>query len=463
MWRLTRTARPTADSAAVEADLDRAERSGFRLAVIGRSVALAPIGLYYGYVLHWPSGLYAVLAIAALIAVGLVQLPLLGTRHERIWHRYALFAFDLTAFAAHLALIPLSTGGDVPQNLVFLRGIALVFIIIAASVLTLSPVLVLWTGCCAVVALWAAIAWVLAGMERIITWSDLPAGPSPEQYFAVVLNPDFIALQSRVMDSIVILLVTGIAALAVHRARQVVRARAAAEHQRNRVLQVFGQYVPEQVAAALIDTQTLAPQTREASVLFADIKDFTRLSESLAPADVIGLLNRFFDEAATVIVARGGVVVNFVGDAMVVAFNAPLPAADHAVRAVEAARALLALAASRDFAGHRLALRIGVASGVVAAGTVGGAGRQSYTIYGDTVNLAQRLQVLTKELDTDCLISDATYMAAGAACHDAVANGTVSVRGREQPVQVFAIACAPDAADEASPPQIGPQPLPQPT
>ncbi|TWT15417.1 adenylate/guanylate cyclase domain-containing protein [Reyranella sp. CPCC 100927] len=462
MWRFTRTASATAVGAAVEADLDHAERAGFGLAVIGRSVALAPIGLYYGYVLHWPSGLYALLAVSLLIAIGLVQLPLLGTRHERVWHRYALFAFDVTAFAAHLALVPLSTGGDVPQNLVFLRGITLVFIIIAASVLTLSPKLVLWTGICAVAALWAAIGWILAGMDRIITWSDLPAGPSREQYVAVVLDPDFIALQSRVMDSIIILLVTGIAALAVHRARAVVRARAAAEHQRNRVLRLFGQYVPEQVAAALMDTQTLAPQTRDASVLFADIKDFTRLSESLAPADVIGLLNRFFDEAATVIVMRGGVVVNFVGDAMVVAFNAPLPAADHAVRAVEASRALLDLAGSRDFAGHRLALRIGVASGAVAAGTVGGAGRQTYTIYGDTVNLAQRLQELTKELDTDCLISDATHAAAGAACDDAVANGTVTIRGREQPVGVFAIAHPKAPTMSVSPPMVS-QPLPQPT
>ncbi|HJQ57706.1 MAG TPA: adenylate/guanylate cyclase domain-containing protein [Vineibacter sp.] len=439
MWRFTREVPRTID-AAVEADLDQAGRAGFRLAVIGRSVALAAVAAYYVYVISWPNGLYAFAAILAVAALGLLSLRLLGTRHERAWHRYALFAFDVAVFGAYLALVPLSGGDEVPQNLAFVRGVTLVFIIIAASVLTLSPALVLWTGACAVVALWAAIAWILVGMDRVLTWADLPPSPTREQYFSVVLDPDFIALQTRVMDSLTILMVTVIAALAVHRAREVVRARAAAEHQRNHVQRLFGQYVPAQVAAALIDSgESLAPQTREASVLFADIKDFTRLSELLSPAEVIELLNRFFDQAASLVAQRGGVVVNFVGDAMVIAFNAPLPASDHAARAVEAARALLAMAAVRDFAGRRLALRIGVASGPVAAGSVGGAGRQTYTVYGDTVNLAQRLQALTKELDTDCLISDATFRAAGSAGDGAVANGTVAVRGRERPVEVFAI------------------------
>ncbi len=447
MWPATRLFRRTVDGAEVEADLDRAGRAGFRLAVIGRSVALGVVGLYYGYVLHWPSSLYALLGVSAFVALGLIPLTLLGTHHERIWHRYALFTADLAVFGAYMALLPLSSGDDVPQNLSFMRGIALVFIIIAASFLTLSPALVLWTGAFAVAALWAATGWIMAGMERVITWSDLPPAPTREEFFAVVLNPDFFALQSRVMDSVVILAVTGIAALAVHRARDVVRARAAAEHQRNRVQRLFGQYVPEQVAAALIASgETLAPQTRQASVLFADIKDFTRLAESLAPADLISLLNRFFDAAAALVAEHGGVVINFVGDAMIIAFNAPLPATDHAARAVAAARALLNLAHAREFDGQKLALRIGVASGPVAAGSVGGAGRQTYTIYGDTVNLAQRLQVMTKDLATDCLICDATRAAAGGSGHGIIANGTLPVRGREQPVAVFALAPAVAAA-----------------
>ena len=134
---------------------------------------------------------------------------------------------------------------------------------------------------------------------------------------------------------------TGIAALAVHRARNVVRAHAAAEAKRTHIQRVFGRYVPAQVAEQLIDAGQLAPQQREASIIFADIVGFTRLSETLPPAQVIGLLNKFFSAVTAIVDERGGVVVNHVGDAIIAAFNAPLPTEAHAARAVGAARALL--------------------------------------------------------------------------------------------------------------------------
>jgi class 3 adenylate cyclase len=134
--------------------------------------------------------------------------------------------------------------------------------------------------------------------------------------------------------------------------------------------------------------------------------------------------------------------VNHVGDGLIAAFNAPLPVDGHAARAVDAARALLGLVAERGFEGHRLRLRIGIATGPVAAGTVGGAERQTYTLYGDAVNLAQRLQELTKEFETDCLISGTTFEAARSGCGDAVAIGSVPVRGREAPAEVFALGVA---------------------
>jgi len=130
--------------------------------------------------------------------------------------------------------------------------------------------------------------------------------------------------------------------------------------------------------------------------------------------------------------------VNHVGDALIAAFNAPLPAQDHAARAVAAARALQTLVSNREFDEHRLHLRIGVATGPVAAGTVGGPTRQTYTVYGDTVNLAQRLERLNKELGTRSLISGATFEGARATCADAVAVGSVQVRGRDGTVEVFA-------------------------
>ncbi|HJQ56376.1 MAG TPA: adenylate/guanylate cyclase domain-containing protein [Vineibacter sp.] len=428
------------ESSAVEAALADAERNGFRLAVVGRTCALVAIAAFYLSVMRYPNNLYVAGAILAIAAIGMASLALIGRRHERAG-RYAFFTIDVAAISFMLAFAPLSSGGDVPQNLVFLvsRREEYYFVVVAVSVLALSPALVLWTGFCAVVGLAAATTWILVGMDRVVSTGDLPLGPSRDDFLAVVLSPDFLGIPARVNVGLVIALITCVAALAVHRARNVVRAHAAVEAKRSRVQQLLGRYVPAQVAEQLVDAGRLAPQLREASVLFADIEGFTSLSEHLPAPKVISLLNSFFSAATARVEAQGGIVVNHVGDALIAAFNAPLPVDGYPARAVEAARELQSLVSAQAFDGHRLRLRIGIASGPVAAGTVGGATRQTYTVYGDTVNLAQRLERMNKELETDCLICGATFAAARSDCPDAAPVGTVQVRGRESSVEVFAL------------------------
>ena len=423
----------------VEAALADAERNGFRLAVIGRTCALVAVASFYLEAFGYPNNVVAAAGILFTAALGLIPLGLVGGRLEGA-ARYALFTLDAASASAIVALAPLSSGGDIPQNLVFLSSRNEYFhAIVALSILALSPRLVLWTGACVVTGLAGATAWIMAGMQRVVSLEGLPVAPSREDYLSVVLSPDFLGLPVRVIEGVMIALVTCIAALAVHRARNVVRAHAAAEAERTRVEGIFGRYVPAQVAEQLLHAGHLGPQQREASIIFADIVGFTRLSENLPADQVIGLLNKFFSAVTAIVDERGGVVVNHVGDAIIAAFNAPLPTEAHAARAVGAARALLALVAEREFEGHRLHLRIGVATGPVAAGTVGGAGRETYTLYGDTVNLAQRLEELNKELDTQCLISGTTFDAAGPDCVDTIAIGAVHVRGRERAVEVFAL------------------------
>jgi adenylate cyclase len=426
-----------ADSA-VEAALADAESKGFRLAVIGRSCALVPIALFYLTVYAHPNNIYVAALILAVAAVGLAPLWADGGRYQSIG-RYAFFTFDVAAISAMLAFAPLSGGGDVPQNLVFLSSrTEYYYVVVAISLLALSPALVLWTGFCILVGLAGATAWIAAGMERVVSLGDLPPSPSREDYLAVVVNPDFLGIQVRVIEGVVIALATCVIALAVQRARGVVRAHAAAEAERARVQGIFGRYVPAQVAEQIVRAGQLAPQQREASVVFVDIEGFTLLSESLPPAQLIGLLNSFFGAATAVVDEWGGVVVNHVGDALIAAFNAPLPVDGHPARAVGAARSLLSLVSTREFEGRRLRVRIGVATGPVAAGTVGGAGRQTYTLYGDTVNLAQRLEELNKEFKTDCLVCGTTFTAARSECAGATAMGSLRVRGRDNAVEVFA-------------------------
>lgn len=425
-------------SNAVDTALAAAERWGFKLGVMGRTCALAAIAVFYLIGFPMPNNLIVIGAVLAIAAVGLVPLALVGGRFERVG-RFAFFALDMAVVSFVLAVVPISSSGDIPQNFVFLSSRTPYFyIVLAVSILSLSPGLVLWTGLCAVLGLTGATAWIIAGMEQVVSFGDLAASPTREQYFGVVFNPNFLAYQVRISEGLVMAVVTGIAALAVHRARNVARSHAATEERRSRVQQLLGRYVPQQVADQLVDSE-LAPQQREASVLFADIEGFTGLSERLSPPELIALLNSFFGAATQIVDERGGIVVNHVGDAIIAAFNAPIAVAEHSARAIDAACALQALMTARDFHGHRLRVRIGVATGPVAAGTVGGARRQTYTIYGDTVNLAQRLERLNKELQTQTLVCGATYRGAGQNDASARCVGAVQVRGRELAVEVFSI------------------------
>lgn len=162
------------------------------------------------------------------------------------------------------------------------------------------------------------------------------------------------------------------------------------------------------------------------------------MSEKKSPEEVIAFLNAFFDTATDIVSENGGVVISFVGD-VVAAFNAPLPSEEHARQAVRTARALLEMCAARNFEGINIRLRVGVATGPVASGSVGGGQRQAYTVYGDTVNLAQRLEVLNKEHGTSALFVEATAQAVGSDV-EFRRVATTPVRGRDQPVDVFTFA-----------------------
>ena len=434
----------------VEAELAAAERAGLKTGIKGRTLALLPIAAWLGLSGSFPGNLYGVALVTGFILLGLLQFRLIGSRWERRWQRYAFLTVDIAALGALAAFMPLSTGGEVPQ-IIALRayGVYYLFLVLGVAALSLSPGLVLWAGAATSVALWSAFLWIVSGMERTVSWADLPPGPSAQAYLDVFLDPDFIGIGNRIEETAFILLTAAVLAVAVRRAREVVRRHARAERQRARIREVFGRYVPAEVAGALLsDDGTLAAQTRPASILFVDIEGFTRFAEGRHPERVIAVLNAYFDSVAKTIGAQGGVVISFIGDAVLAAFNLPLPQPDYAARALAAAEALLALSARDSFDGEALKIRVGIATGPVAAGSVGGGGRQTYTVYGDTVNLAQRLEAKNKELGTRLLVCAETRAACGAEALTEV--GEVPIRGRSEAVRVFAPARA--EAVSSSPP-----------
>lgn len=203
------------------------------------------------------------------------------------------------------------------------------------------------------------------------------------------------------------------------------------------IRRVFGKYVPESVAEAIVSGQgKLEPRYTLATILYTDIENFTRISESMEPEHVLQMLNEYFEALVEPVNRNGGVVNQFQGDAMLVTFNVPLPDEKHADRAVQAASEIQKILANRKFAGVSLVTRIGINSGDVIAGNVGSGERMNYTVHGDAVNLAARLERLNKEYDSKVLVSDATVKLLNEN-HPIEPIGQVSIRGKSSMSKVY--------------------------
>lgn len=207
--------------------------------------------------------------------------------------------------------------------------------------------------------------------------------------------------------------------------------------QRELMRRAFGRFVPEAIADRLIDNPTaLAPVTREATALFTDIAGFSTLAEQMPPQRLIELLNAYFGGLIEVIEAHGGVIQQFQGDAILATFNLPVTDPQHAANALRAALDIDHLRDRELPGGIRLATRIGINSGTMVGGTVGGAARVGYTVHGDAVNLAARIQELNKRYATRLLLSEHSAQLAGplVALRQV---GTAEVRGRRRPVTLY--------------------------
>jgi adenylate cyclase len=199
-------------------------------------------------------------------------------------------------------------------------------------------------------------------------------------------------------------------------------------------------FVPSQVAQRLAERGAATlDEELVATVLFSDIRGFSTLAEELPARDVAVLLARHLGAMAEVVVAHGGTIDKFAGDAVMAVFGAPDPLPDHAERALQCALAMQArqaeLNTEREDSRPPIEIGIGVNTGTVIAGTVGGGGRLEYTVLGDAVNVAQRLQSESK--GGEILASAATVAAAPGATGESL--GALSVKGRREPVEAFRV------------------------
>ncbi|MGD1924404.1 MAG: adenylate/guanylate cyclase domain-containing protein [Paracoccaceae bacterium] len=420
------------------ADIDNAlaetERAGLLLTLNVRTVLVLLIMLFIGGTQGLDTGYFGVAVCSVFLISGLIYRSLVQRKRDSDWMRYGFVALDVAMLAMVAAIVPLSIHGDVPQIFVFRTyGINVFFFVLATSALSLSPRLVLWTGFATAASIWAAWGWIIADMDRRVTWSDIVDDRTAEKYIEIVLDPDHIGLADRFVETLLI----AVTAAAVQRARTMLRRQISSERSRAEVAEVFGRFVPQEVVDRLSTSSGQLPSiSREATVLFVDIEGFTRFAETADPQKIVETLDAYFATVSDVMTRHNGVVISLIGDAARVAFNAPLENDAHAKSAIDAARDLLDRIRTETFAGQHFDIRIGIATGTVAAGTVGGKGRRSYTLYGDTVNLAQRLEAYNKEIGTPLLVDESTWRAAGAP-QSLEPSGECPVRGREAGASIY--------------------------
>ncbi|MEI8255220.1 MAG: adenylate/guanylate cyclase domain-containing protein, partial [Deltaproteobacteria bacterium] len=218
--------------------------------------------------------------------------------------------------------------------------------------------------------------------------------------------------------------------------------------ERDKLRSTFGKYMTESVLEHLLAGKVaLGGETLTVTVLFSDIRSFTSISERMDAQALVRLLNEYFTEMVSIVMEHDGVVDKYIGDAIMAVFGAPVMRPEDAVNAV---RAAVAMRKSLARLNERLAARgdpplrtgIGLHTGEVVAGNIGSEQRMEYTVIGDAVNLASRLESATKELGIEILMSATTYELVKSEI-DAKPVDEIKVKGRDQAVMVYGIGDVP--------------------
>jgi len=255
------------------------------------------------------------------------------------------------------------------------------------------------------------------------------ADPPPDVYYHAVRS--------------VVVLICGMLAGAVGlQLRRQFAASILAATARDRITNLFGQHVSPQVVERLMaEGAATESEVRRIAVMFVDFRSFTAGASTRSPREVVDRLDGAFAVLVDILDRHGGIVNKFLGDGFLALFGAPLEAHDAAQHAVAAAREMLdANERVNKATSWPLRIGIGIHVGEVVAGNIGSPRRKEYTVIGDTVNFAARLEALNKEFHSQFLISDAVHDALGAECNDAVSLGDVPIRGYDRPVPVWKLA-----------------------
>ena len=403
----------------LHASIRHSELSGLTFAFRARSFAILVVSAWLAWIVPWPRDAYYLGFAALFFILGYVPYRLRHHRHAD-WIKFGFVILDVALVtAAILVPPPAGLGVEWPAQ-TRLRGQEFLYLLLllAEAALTFSPLAVLWTGTCILV-VWSIGFQILYGLPGTTRFADaIAAGPmSAQDALRLFMEPTFVGLTQWRTQLIATALFTIILATAVWRGRAMLFAQVRAEV----VRADLARYVSPDVADALTLRAQHGfgePALRPVAVLFADVVGFTGMTEKLSPERTFALLRSFHQRSCAVVFAHGGTLDKFLGDGFMATFGGLDDSPDASARALACAFDLRdeierwsAKRSARGAAPVRIA--IGVHCGPVVAGNLGADQRLEFTVVGNVVNLASRLEEATRELHATIAASDACIEAAG--------------------------------------------------
>jgi adenylate cyclase len=449
--QLAMPSRPTMPRPIADA-FDREERFGIRLVTYARTLAVALI-LIWVIIQNLDFGPVGVGYFAGLLVLfallGLAHYALATSRFRRPWHKFAFLTLDVV-YLTYLFVQPYPFNTEpfpVPMMLRF-GNFLYFFVVLSQAVLIFSPALALWFGANVLVFWSAGVASVMLRGGDFYLESSGPQPPPMADQIAVMLQPDFVHLDVFITQLVVIAVTSTIVALAVWRARRLVYREAEAQRARTNLARYFSPNLVQELSGA--DEALAEGRSQQAAVLFADIVGFTSLSERLPPAQTMALLRGYHARMTEAVFAHGGTLDKFIGDEIMATFGTPKPGPRDAANALACARAMLKVIAGWNEQRVRdgespIRIGIGVHFGTVVLGDIGAEQRFEFAVIGDTVNVASRLERLSRDVNAAVVASDSLVRQVrrelGAAAEplllDFVSSPAHELRGRREAVDIW--------------------------
>ena len=420
--------------------------TGFRMATLIRLASVPLLMLFVAYLMRNNAAMWFVEAcLVVYAAYGLAELAIVrhllsggrhlpGTVHIMIALDMVLIAFAMFGSQA------LFDHPWPPQAFVNSRTVVFFFFVISLYAFNFSPWLMIWAALCAAAAWSAGMTWLLLLPDTI---TQMPRGVSAQEMVPGARDPRFLDVDAWIQD-VLVLMLTGLAlAGVVARTRQLVRGQIATARERANLARHFAPTMVDEIAAH--DAMLEEVHRQDVAVMFADVVGFTRLAESLEPEATVAVLRGLHRRLEKAVFDHGGTLDKFLGDGAMATFGTPRTGPRDAANALDAARAALdavdrwnAKRAARGAKSVRLS--VGLHYGSVVLGDLGSDRRLEYAVIGDTVNVAARIETMTRSLDARIAASAALVervRAEGGDLAGMEAMGTHDLRGREEPVVVW--------------------------